>query len=108
MCYGTFVRVTLRRVKLTRPSGLTLLAGALLLLMPLLAVLQFRWVGQVSDAEQDRMQRNLDTSARQFRLDFDEVIRQAVQQLSVGAQASRDEAWHRFATLREDWVNLGD
>ena len=36
MCYGTFVRVTLRRVKLTRPSGLTLLAGALLLLMPLL------------------------------------------------------------------------
>ena len=40
-----------------RPSGLTLLAGALLLLMPALAVLQFRWVGQVSDAEQERMRR---------------------------------------------------
>ena len=51
MRYGSFRRVTLRPVKLKRPSGLTLLAGALLLLMPALAALQFRWVGQVSAAD---------------------------------------------------------
>ena len=67
MRYSTFSRAKLRLVKLQRPSGLTLLAGLLLLLMPVLALLQFRWVGQVSDAEQERMRRNVEIAAGQFR-----------------------------------------
>ena len=98
MRYGTFRRATLRRVKLKRPSGLTLLAGALLLLMPALAALQFRWVGQVSAAEQARMERNLEIAAGQFQEAFNQQIGSATFQLSVNPQTSRDEAWHRFAT----------
>src|SRR5688500_16127584 len=105
MRYGSFRRATLRPVKLKRPSGLTLLAGALLLLMPALAALQFRWVGQVSAAEQARMERNLDIAARQFQQAFNQEIITASIQLSVGPETARDEAWHRFATRRDDWVS---
>jgi signal transduction histidine kinase len=75
--------------------------------MPALAALQFRWVGQVSDAEQDRMQRNVETAARQFRQAFDNEVLFPFQFLSVGPETARDEAWHRFATRRDDWVNQG-
>ena len=56
---------------MTRPSGLTILTAALLVLLPALAVLQYRWVGQVSAAERDRMERNLRVGAYQFRQTFE-------------------------------------
>jgi len=92
-------------VKLTRPSGLTLLAGALLLLMPALAVLQFRWVGQVSDAEHERMQRNLDVAATQFRRDFEGELF-GLQNLSVTAGTAREQQWDRYAQRYEEWSNI--
>jgi signal transduction histidine kinase len=91
-------------VKLTRPSGLTLLAGALLLLMPVLAVLQFRWVAQVSDAEHDRMQRNVENAAALFQRSFDDEILRASGQLQVGAQTAREAAWDRYAARYDDWA----
>ena len=54
-------------VRLLRPSGLTVLSAVLLVLLPTLAVLQYRWVGQLSTAERERMQRNLANAAIQFR-----------------------------------------
>jgi signal transduction histidine kinase len=48
-----------------------LLVVALLALLPLLAVLQYRWLGQVSEGERERMKNNLNASARQFCQDFD-------------------------------------
>ena len=102
MCYSGFLRATLRPVKLTRPSGLTLLAGALLLLMPALAVLQFRWVGQVSEAEHDRMQRNLQVAAAQFRSEFDGEIRNAMGEIPPAPAIVNDSAWDRY-TRYDEW-----
>jgi hypothetical protein len=42
-----------------RPPVLTVLVAGMLVLLPVLAVLQFRWLGQLSDAERERLQRNL-------------------------------------------------
>jgi len=58
-------------VRLLRPSGLTVLSAVLLVLLPTLAVLQYRWVGQLSTAERERMQRNLANAAIQFRDTFE-------------------------------------
>ncbi len=44
--------------------------GTLGAIVLLLAVLQYRWTGQVSAAEQDRMRASLANSVRQFRLEF--------------------------------------
>ncbi|MGE0129887.1 MAG: sensor histidine kinase [Blastocatellales bacterium] len=54
-----------------KPSFMLLLVIALLALLPLLAILQYRWLGQVSEGERERMKSNLNASARQFCQDFD-------------------------------------
>ena len=92
-----------------RPSGLTLLAGALLLLMPALAVLQFRWVGQVSEAEKGRMQRNVEIAALQFRESFNREIGNTFWELQISTATARDGArdgnWDRYWERYERWLN---
>src|SRR5690349_740810 len=105
MRYATFPRARLRAVKLQRPSGLTLLAGLLLLLMPVLALLQFQWVGRVSDAEQERMRRNVEIAAGQFREAFDREVFSAFRDLAISPITARDSAWERYAVRYEDWAN---
>ena len=50
------------------------LALALLALLPLLAVLQYHWLGQVSEGERERKKSVLTTMARQFCHDFDSEL----------------------------------
>jgi two-component system, OmpR family, sensor histidine kinase SenX3 len=96
-------------VSIKRPSGLTLLAGALLLLMPGLAMLQFYWVGRVSEAERGRMQRNVDIAALQFRQAFDWELGNLWRDLQVSAatvrDGSRDLGWTRYVDRYDRWIN---
>src|SRR5688572_11831810 len=87
-----------------RPSGLTLLSAALLVLLPTLAVLQYRWVGQVSVAERERMQRNLRNAAVQFRDAFDAEVGRAFGALQVGANTARDGFSEQYSDRYEAWV----
>ena len=57
-----------------KPLLMWLLVAAMLILLPLLAVLQYRWLGEVSQAERERMQANLKTSAEKFCSDFDREL----------------------------------
>ena len=68
-------------------------AAALLGLIALLATLQYRWLGQVSAAERERMHANLATRADAFAQDFDREITRAyvtfqLDPLSDGANLS--------------------
>jgi signal transduction histidine kinase len=92
-------------VKFIRPSGLTLLTGVLLVLLPALAVLQYRWVGQVSRAERERMQRNLRVAALQFREAFDSEIGRAFLSLQVGPATAREGASERYSDRYDTWLN---
>jgi signal transduction histidine kinase len=92
-------------VKLQKPSGPTLVTFALLVLLPALAVLQYRWVGQVSTAERERMQRNLRTAAAQFRENFDGEIVRAVLSLQVGPATALEGASDRYTDRYETWLN---
>ena len=51
-------------------SGL-ILVGLLLILLPYLAVLQYRWIGEVSAAERDRLESSLRVASDRFATDFD-------------------------------------
>jgi two-component system sensor histidine kinase SenX3 len=55
------------RFRLVLPIGLILLVGAL-------GALQYRWLGQVSEAERAQLQRSLNQRAREFADDFDREI----------------------------------
>ncbi len=58
----------MKTIRNTR-SGLTLsivLIGVLCVLLPTLAYLQYRWIGQVSESERERLEEGLDTARRRF------------------------------------------
>jgi signal transduction histidine kinase len=95
-------------VKFSRPSALTVLTAALLILLPALAVLQYRWVGQVSEAERDRMERNVRVAAFQFRGAFDGEIIRAINGLRLDATTVRESAWYRYADRYASWLDTTD
>jgi signal transduction histidine kinase len=82
---------------------LTLVSAVLLVLLPTLAFLQYRWAGQVSVAEQDRMQRNLRNAAAQFRDAFDQEIGRAFGALQIGPVTARDGGSDQFSERVEAW-----
>jgi signal transduction histidine kinase len=60
--------------------------GVVLLLLPLLAILQYRWVGQVSEAERERMQSNLLKMTTRFAEDFDHELMREFMNASISFQ----------------------
>lgn len=90
-----------------RVSGVTALVAVVLLLVPALAWLQYRWVGQVSEAERERMQRTLRTSAAQFATAFDGELSRAVFGLQLEGATLRDENWTSYAQRYTSWVERG-
>jgi signal transduction histidine kinase len=57
-----------------RTSWQLLIAGTLLILLAALATLQYRWLGQVSDAERDRLRVGLKTRATDLTEEFDREL----------------------------------
>jgi signal transduction histidine kinase len=56
---------------------MAVIAGALLGLIALLATLQYKWLGQISGAERDRMKASLNTRAGEFAQDVDRELTRA-------------------------------
>lgn len=92
-------------MRLQRPSGATLVTCVLLVLLPALAVLQYRWVGQISVAERERMQRNLRVAATQFRETFDGEIVRAALNLQVGPDTAREGGSERYSERYDTWLD---
>jgi signal transduction histidine kinase len=89
---------------MNRPSALTLVTAALLVLLPTLAVMQYRWVGQVSQADRERMQTHVRNAAMQFREALDGEIARAVLNLQVGAATARDGFSDRYTDRYDAWL----
>jgi signal transduction histidine kinase len=78
---------------------------ALAVILVLLAVLQYRWSGQVSEAERERMQKSLNTATRQFQEEFYREIARVCatfQMEPVGfSRTSRNQYVRRY----QDWMH---
>jgi signal transduction histidine kinase len=66
-----------------RPTATTLLAAAVLGLLPVLAALQYRWLGQVSENERTRLQRALVNAMGAVARDIDAEVAGAVTSLNL-------------------------
>jgi signal transduction histidine kinase len=99
------MHVNIRPVKLKKPSGATLVTAALLILLPTLAVLQYQWVGQLSTAARERLQRNVRIAVAQFREGFDGEIVRAVLSLQVGPATVREGVSERYSDRYNTWLN---
>lgn len=86
------------------PSLLLLvLAASLVVLLVALAALQYRWLGQVSAAERERMQGTLSAGAARFTQDFDRELGRVYfnLKLDAGAWCARDA--DAYAARFEQW-----
>jgi signal transduction histidine kinase len=99
------MHATIRAVKLRKPSGTTLVTAALLILLPALAVLQYQWVGQLSTASRERLQRNVRIAAALFREGFDGELIRAALNLQVGPATVREGVSERYSDRYNAWLN---
>jgi len=88
-----------------RVSGVTILVGLVMLLVPALAWMQYQWLGQLSTAERERMQRTLRTAAAQFATEFDTELSRTLVSLQVDGQTIRDQNWTGYAQRYSAWTN---
>jgi signal transduction histidine kinase len=73
------------------------------ILVLILAALQFRWVGEVSEAEKERMQARMRSSAARFARDFDRELTRALVYLGPGGPQRRDRG--SYAERRARWAS---
>ena len=76
------------------------LLTAMAVLLPLLAALQYYWLGQVSEAATERLQASLRASANRFRQDFNREFIRAYLNFQMDSLAPAQEVeryhWERF------------
>ena len=84
------------------PLGL-LAPVSLLVLVVALGALQYRWVGQVSEAEREQLKQSLDRRAGEFADDFDREIGRAYQTFRL-APGFTTTAPERFAQQYDEWL----
>jgi signal transduction histidine kinase len=82
----------------------TLLAAAVLLLLPALAWLQYSWLEQIAEADRDRRERTLQTAASQLAEDFDGELAKAVSALQIESSMVEQQAWVRYASRFQSWT----
>lgn len=80
-----------------------LLVIALLLLLPLLAFLQYRWLGQVSQAERERMLANLQRAVKEFGQEFDRELARAFLHFQLHGKMEGKDAGAQIAKLWSEW-----
>ena len=95
-------------MKIHWPSAPRALTALLVVLLPVLAFMQYRWVGQVSEGERERMQRNLENAAEQFRASFDDEVGRAIRELQVGATTARDGASDQYSERYTSWLSRAE
>src|SRR5262245_37200824 len=82
--------------------GLILPAG-LAVLVALLATLQYRWLGQVSEAERESLGTKLRQSAAELADDFDRELVVAYRSLQVDGASLQNHDWASFAERFDTW-----
>ena len=94
-------------MKVKWPSAPKVLTGLLVVLLPVLAFMQYRWVGQVSEGERAIMLRNLATAAEQFKTAFDGELRQ-LGNLQASTTVARDGSSQNYSLRYNTWLNTAD
>jgi signal transduction histidine kinase len=79
------------------------MVAAMLILLPVLAILQFRWLGQLSDAERERLQRNLRATTTEITSALDLELARVMVGLQVDGLTLHEQAWERYAERYAAW-----
>jgi signal transduction histidine kinase len=85
-----------------RPTVLIVVV-ALLVLVPLLAVLQYRWIGQISEQERERMQATMQTAAFHFTRTFGEEFTVLLRTFGADPRHATQDISFEMAMRLQEW-----
>ena len=91
------------RFKAHRASLTLLLIGVLVALLGLLAVLQYKWLGQISVAERQTMQTNLRTQGRGLQEEINKAIELAGSRVRMSLSDYRKDSWGELIERYSRW-----
>ena len=94
----------MRRDVKSRISPVTILVAIVMLLVPALAWMQYQWLGQLSEAERERMQRTLRTAAAQFANEFDTELSRTLISLQMDGATLQDQNWSAYGQRYSQWA----
>lgn len=77
----------------------------LLGLLVLLAGLQYKWLGQISDAEREHLQSRLQDDTKRFAEDFNREIQSVYFNFQIDAEVFRNQNWNAFNKRLINWNN---
>ena len=83
---------------------LFVVAAALLGMIAVLATLQYRWLGKISDAERERMTANLGAHATAFAQEFDRELTRAYVTFQLEPAAENENLAARLNARHERWM----
>ncbi len=86
-----------------KPWASIALLGVLTILLPLLASLQYRWIGQVSKAERQRLQQNLDGAGRRLTEDIQNELAQVSVTFRLGDWSDVERFESQMGRLYDQW-----
>lgn len=87
-----------------KPSLMLIMVATLAALLALLATLQYRWLGQVSQGERERMQASLRAGATRFGQDFNREITRAFLNFQLDKGSLTDKAGAAYAERYDNWT----
>jgi len=90
------MRIRTLPLRLLVPAGLVVLVGVL-------ATLEYRWLGQVSEADRDRRRASLQQHADEFADDFDRELLRLYLVLQGDSMAVEKGVWGPFASHLDSW-----
>jgi len=79
------------------------LAAGLTLILVVLAVVQYRWSGQVSEAQRERMQATLRTAMNQFREDLHYELASVCSAFEIDQQSESGDLEHAYVERYQEW-----
>src|SRR6266496_106344 len=91
------------RFKAHRASLTLLLIGILIALVGLLAVLQYKWLGQISLAERQTMQTNLRIQGRGLQEEINKEIELASSRIRMSLADYRKNSWRELIERYSRW-----
>jgi signal transduction histidine kinase len=87
-----------------RPATSYWLVGGLCAALIVLAALQYRWSGQVSEAERARMRTNLQIAVSQYRQDFSRDLLNLCSGFQADAATMEKRDWDQLARQGSEWL----
>jgi signal transduction histidine kinase len=87
-------------------TSMLIVVAALLLLLPLLAILQYRWLTRLREREQEHMRADLRARAARFSQDLDDELTRAVALFFPSPDLDRDDGLSEYAARYDRWLTV--